>query len=119
MNIDAVLNDLVALARRQPSLDLIQFKTFVSAEQYRRLYELVEDRVPSGGVVLDWGCGNGHVTYALSALGYEPHAYSVDHTPTLAQLMPGRFRNRHEVNATSARLDWDGSCSSTRRGICP
>ena len=89
MDADTVLQDLVALAQRVPELDLLQFKTLVSAEQYRRLYELVERYVASGGTVLDWGCGNGHMAYALSAMGYVTHAYSIEVAPPpLADLMP-------------------------------
>ena len=105
MDIDALLTELVALARREPSVNLWQFKTRVSGEQYRLLYELIERHVPRGAAVLDWGCGNGHASYALNALGYAAQAYSIDDAPPpLASHLPNvRFTTGTNV----VRLPFD------------
>ena len=82
---DRVLKDLIALAGQpQSSLELVQFKTLVSADQYRRLYDLTQQYVRPGSAVLDWGCGNGHMTYALGAFGHHTTGYSLDASPPLA-----------------------------------
>ena len=44
---------------------LLQFRRRVTADQYQRLYTLVDRYLPPRSNVLDWGCGNGHVSYAL------------------------------------------------------
>jgi SAM-dependent methyltransferase len=49
-----------------------------TAHQYRRLYELVARHLPEGASVLDWGCGNGHVSYGLHRLGYRVSGYSFE-----------------------------------------
>lgn len=34
--------------------------------------------IPAGSTVLEWGCGNGHVSYGLSRLGYKVSGFSFD-----------------------------------------
>ena len=41
--------------------------------------------------MLDWGCGNGHFSYALVALGYDVTGYTFEDFPLRARL-PGRYR---------------------------
>ena len=85
---DRILLNLGELARAHPELGLLQFQTLVSGRQYSRLYSLIERYVPSGAAVLDWGCGNGHASYALAALGYRATGYSLDPPPPVARFVP-------------------------------
>lgn len=72
---DAILAELVALARRGES-SLAQFGSLAAAYQYRRLYRLCHRYLPGGASVLDWGAGNGHFSYFLSRSGYRGSGYS-------------------------------------------
>ena len=76
------------LDARHPELALIQFDRLVSARQYARAYALAERFVPAGSSVLDWGCGNGHMSFALDALGYVTTAYALNPPPPVAQRLP-------------------------------
>jgi SAM-dependent methyltransferase len=80
---DAILNELVDAARRFPDRQLLQFRSRIGANQYRRLYRLVRRFTREGAAVLDWGSGNGHFTYFLQRSGRAAHGFS---------LLPGTFR---------------------------
>lgn len=80
---DGILDELVDYARRFPDRQLLQFRSRIGANQYRRLYRWVRRFVPAGGSVLDWGSGNGHFTYFLQRAGFRAHGFS---------LLPGDFR---------------------------
>lgn len=80
---DGILDELVDMARRFPERQLLQFRSRIGANQYRRLYRLVRRHVPEGAAVLDWGTGNGHFTYFLQRAGRAAQGYS---------LLPGAFR---------------------------
>ncbi|HEU4725743.1 MAG TPA: hypothetical protein VFU59_10665, partial [Candidatus Eisenbacteria bacterium] len=56
---DAILDELVDMARRHPERQLLQFRSRIGANQYRRLYRLVREFTAEGAAVLDWGSGNG------------------------------------------------------------
>lgn len=81
---DAILGELVAWAGRDPRLDLLQFRTLVSARQYRPLYAAFRAAVPPGARVLDWGAGNGHFSYFLARAGYAATAYAFARPALLA-----------------------------------
>ena len=80
---DAILDELVDAARRFPDRQLLQFRSRIGANQYRRLYRLVRQFTAEGAAVLDWGSGNGHFTYFLQRAGRAAHGFS---------LLPGTFR---------------------------
>ena len=79
----------MAIDARHPDFGLSQFDRLVSARQYAKAYELARRYVPKGSAVLDWGCGNGHMSFALDALGYATTAYSLDPAPPVAGETPG------------------------------
>src|SRR6266581_5599417 len=58
-----------------------QFENISTHAQYRRAYEIAGRRVTVGDRVLDWGCGNGHFSLLLEALGVTPTGYSFDPAP--------------------------------------
>lgn len=74
---EAVLAELVALAREDPSRELLQFGGLVAARQYRPLHRAVRRYVPPGSRVLDWGAGNGHFSYFLTRAGYRATAFAL------------------------------------------
>ena len=78
-----ILDELVDAARRFPDRQLLQFRSRIGANQYRRLYRLVRRFTAEGAAVLDWGSGNGHFTYFLQRAGRAAHGFS---------LLPGAFR---------------------------
>jgi cyclopropane fatty-acyl-phospholipid synthase-like methyltransferase len=76
-----VVRELVACQERDPAYNLRQFRSFVGAHQYQRLYELTLRLLPRGSDVLDWGCGNGHFSHFLARLGYRASGFSFKHFP--------------------------------------
>ena len=76
-DINRIFRDLISI-EQQDCQDLFQFRSLVSANQYRRLYRTTRRYVAVGSKVLDWGCGNGHFSYALCRLGYEVSGFSFD-----------------------------------------
>ena len=80
---DTILDELVDAARRFPERQLLQFRSRIGANQYRRLYRLVRRFTAEGASVLDWGSGNGHFSYFLQRAGRAAHGFS---------LLEGKFR---------------------------
>lgn len=74
----AVLRSLVGLAERDPQPMLAPFQSLVSAYQYLPLYALVDRYLPTGGAVLDWGCGSGHFSFFLVRSGFATTAFSLE-----------------------------------------
>jgi SAM-dependent methyltransferase len=89
--IDRLVDELMRLAGEDGAMGLLQFRSRATAHQYRRLYDLALREVPRGARVLDWGCGNGHFSWALVALGYDVTGFSFEDFP-LRALMPGPHR---------------------------
>lgn len=77
--IDVIFDELAAIRREDPACaDLAQFRSTVTAEQYRRFYRTVRHTLRAGSELLDWGCGNGHASYGLTRLGYRVTGYSFE-----------------------------------------
>ena len=57
---------------------LLQFRRRVTADQYQRLYTLVDRYLPPRSHVLDWGCGNGHVSYGLWRRQFKVSGFSFE-----------------------------------------
>ena len=57
---------------------LLQFRRQVTAHQYQRLYELVDKYLTPQSRVLDWGSGNGHVSYGLWRRGFRVSGFSFE-----------------------------------------
>lgn len=89
VTVDAVLTELVALARSQPAL--LQFRTLASAHQYRGLHRLWREHVPVTAEVLDWGAGNGHFSYFLVRSGYRATGFSFEPFTFKDWLPPGSY----------------------------
>jgi SAM-dependent methyltransferase len=70
-----ILRLLQGLAAERPNLRI--FGSLVGGHQYMRLYQLVRAHVPPGSTVLDWGAGNGHVSFFLVQSGYHASGYSL------------------------------------------
>lgn len=71
--------ELAAFWRDDPACHaLLQFRRQVTAYQYQRLYELVDRYLTPGSKVLDWGCGNGHVSYGLWRRGFAVSGFSFE-----------------------------------------
>jgi SAM-dependent methyltransferase len=85
--LDAYLAEVVRLERENPGLDLAQYRNLLTAGQYRRLFSIVRERLPSQSRVLDWGCGNGHFTYFLVRHGFRPSVFSLDDPPPVLALL--------------------------------
>lgn len=76
-----ILQELVCIQERDNECSLAQFESLVSANQYRLLYRIARKYVPIGIRVLDWGCGNGHFSYALLRLGYKAYGFELGDFP--------------------------------------
>ncbi len=73
---EAILEELVALARGQAPELLPQFGCLVSAHQYLQLYRLWRRFVAPGSEALDWGAGSGHFSHFLVRAGYRATCFS-------------------------------------------
>lgn len=81
--------ELQELARSE-SVDLGPWGGIVSVRQYRWLTQQVTERVPVGGDVLDWGCGQGFFSYWLLRNGYRVSAADL-HEPALRRGLEARW----------------------------
>ncbi len=70
--------ELMAIQEGGACEDLLQYRSFIAARQYRHLFELLRAFVPRGGEVLDWGCGNGHFSFVAERLGYRMSGYAFE-----------------------------------------
>lgn len=71
--------ELASFRENDPACQaLLQFRRQVTAYQYERLYELVDRYLAPGSKVLDWGSGNGHVSYGLWRRGYRVSGFSFE-----------------------------------------
>jgi SAM-dependent methyltransferase len=73
---------------------VVQFRSLPSANQFRRLYALVESQLRPGARVLDWGCGNGHLAFYLARRGFQVTAYAFDPEPDIFSLLQPAERER-------------------------
>ncbi|MHB1074274.1 MAG: class I SAM-dependent methyltransferase [Gemmatimonadaceae bacterium] len=89
-SLEPIFRSLAAFQRRPECADLLQFRSLVGAHQYRRLVRLVHRYLPPGASALDWGCGSGHFSYTLLALGYRVSGFSFVDFGLRAQL-PGPY----------------------------
>lgn len=70
--LDAAFSELGRIQRAPGGApDLVQFRALATAHQYLPLYGAVERHLDRGDRLLDWGCGNGHVSWTLTMLGWE------------------------------------------------
>ena len=73
---------------------VLQFQSLPSANQFRRLYALVDQHLHPGARVLDWGCGNGHFAFYLAKHGFQVTAYAFDPEPEIFALLKPDERER-------------------------
>lgn len=73
-----ILEELIALQNQDQQCNLSQFRSITSAEQYRQLYQLLQQYVAPESAVLDWGCGNGHFSYFLLRSHYQTYGYAFE-----------------------------------------
>jgi SAM-dependent methyltransferase len=78
--IELIFGELICI-QQQEDCHLLQFESLVAANQYRLLYRLVRKYIATGSVVLDWGSGNGHCSYALCELKYKPYGFEFGDFP--------------------------------------
>nr|WP_290222015.1 class I SAM-dependent methyltransferase [Trichocoleus desertorum] len=73
-----IMGELIALQAQDSQCNLSQFRSITSAEQYQKLYRLLQQYVAPKSAVLDWGCGNGHFSYFLAHFGYQAYGYAFE-----------------------------------------
>lgn len=81
LDIEHLFQELLKFQAQDSSYNLSQFKSLITAHQYRRLYKLSERYISPGSEVLDWGCGNGHFSYFLIKFGYKAFGFSFNDFP--------------------------------------
>jgi SAM-dependent methyltransferase len=76
-------------ARANGTADSIaQFENLSTHAQYCVPYEKTAEHVRRGDRVLDWGCGNGHFSLLLEALGAQVTGYSFESPPRAMERSP-------------------------------
>lgn len=91
-----LIRQVNAAARRTGAAEhILQFENLATHAQYRVPYEKTAKHLEPGKHVLDWGCGNGHFSLLLQALGaritgysFEPRPKSLDGSPDFT-FVPG------------------------------
>jgi SAM-dependent methyltransferase len=89
--VESVVDELIASRWSDPTLDLDVFGNRVSSGQYRAVYEAAVGCLPERASVLDWGCGNGHLSYFLVRMGYRTTGFSFLESPRLMRQFGERF----------------------------
>ncbi len=77
-NHQRIMGELIALQAQDRQCNLSQFRSITSAEQYQKLYQLLQQYVAPRSAVLDWGCGNGHFSYFLARSDYQAYGYAFE-----------------------------------------
>lgn len=90
--VDRAFAELMALQETGACRDLLQYRSFIAARQYRQLFDLLRGFVPRGGEVLDWGCGNGHFSFVAERLGYRMSGYAFEDFCLRSHLADFEFR---------------------------
>ena len=112
---DAIFAELMLLQKEQPQYSLLRFERLASARQYSRLCWLVWELLPTGAHVLDWGCGNGHFSYALLRSGYRVSAFAMEEHRLPYELKPGiRDTNCGPAGTRTPSGSRTGTPASTR-----
>ena len=86
--------------------DLLQFRSLVTAHQYRTLAALTDRWIPTPSDVLDWGCGNGHFSFQLLRSGHRVTGYSFEDF-LLRKHLSGSYRFAQGDPADPATLPFD------------
>ncbi len=94
--------------QRSDCPDLLQFRSLVTANQYRTLARLARRWIEPGSEVLDWGCGNGHFSCQLLRLGHRVTGFSFEDFP-LRRHLRGSYRFVRGDTAEPERLPFDDS----------
>jgi SAM-dependent methyltransferase len=88
---------------------IVQFENVGAHRQYRLPYEKTKAHVRAGDRVLDWGCGTGHFSLLLEALGATVTGFSFDEFPTCMS-QSSTFRHVRGSPAEPRRLPFaDGA----------
>lgn len=75
-------------------LGLENYQTTATAAQYTAIFDKILATVPQGAHVLDWGCGNGHLSYFLLSHGFSVEALGMEKfhlEATFMERFPGKF----------------------------
>jgi len=87
--------EFYGLVRSLDPLGIIdQFRSLPAANQYRLLYAITAQYVPSGSTVLDWGCGRGHFSVYLLRRGYKVTSFSLETPPEIFNSLGPDERSR-------------------------
>ena len=70
--------ELMEIAKQPMGAGLYQFRSLISALQYKKLHNLVSKYVSRGQKVLDWGAARGHFSFYLAKEGYQTTAFSFE-----------------------------------------
>ena len=101
LDIERLFQELLKFQEQDSSYNLSQFKSLITAHQYRRLYETFEKYISQGSEVLDWGCGNGHFSYFLTKFGYKAFGFSFNDFP-FRQVLNGYKFNQASLKEPTA-----------------
>jgi len=85
------LNNLLKLFSELDQLDIIQFKSYISASQYLLAYQLVLQYIPTSADILDWGTGSGHFSFFLLEHNYRVTGFTIQNDCTLSQHLKTKF----------------------------
>jgi SAM-dependent methyltransferase len=89
----------------------LQLQALATLGQYRRAYDLVPRHIGNARTVLDWGCGNGHFSRFLLALGLDVTGYSYEGPPQFVagddrfHFVPGDTNDPRRLPFADAQFD--------------
>lgn len=94
-------------------LGVYQFGSYISASQYRRVYDYVGKYAQNHETALDWGAGEGHFSFFLLNQGFTVTSFSIQDDCFLGDYLrtkyPGKYNHVFEPKAIK-RLPFD-DCS--------
>ncbi len=118
LNFDSFYQHLLERSAALPSKDgSLGLDVLSSVHQYQRAYRIVQQRLPVGADVLDWGGGSGHFSLFLHRQGFKTTIYAFDTPGFVApEVQNGTVKFTQASSADPIRLPYpdnsfDAVCS--------
>ncbi len=81
---------------KAPYHDFEYYDSLITVGQFHPLFQRLHDYFPETRSVLDWGCGNGHISVHLINSGHHVASYSLQPVPSCFSSFNLEQKSRHE-----------------------